>query len=358
MITPQGPAAHGARRPVAIWLLICCAMIYAMIVLGGLTRLTGSGLSMVHWNPIFGIVPPMGHAAWEKVFTAYQRSPEYRDINFDMDLAGFKRIYYVEYAHRVLGRTIGMVFLLPLLYFWVRRRIPPGLTPRLVVLFVLGGLQGLLGWYMVKSGLVTVPHVSQYRLTAHLGFALILYALILWTALDLLRPRAVGPGSPALRRARRLAIAAACLVYVTMLAGGFVAGLKAGFAYNTFPLMDGRWLPPNLFVLHPWWRNLFENIGTVQFDHRVLALLTFAAVCTVWIVARRAAPGRRARIGLHLWLFAAFVQVGLGIATLLLIVPIPLASAHQASAVLLLTLAIFTVHALFSAREARGAPTV
>lgn len=342
---PRTAAASDARRPIALWLLICCAMIYGMVILGGITRLTGSGLSMVQWNPIFGIIPPIGQSAWQQAFTQYQKSPEYREVNFQMDLAGFKRIYYVEYAHRVLGRTIGIVFLLPFLYFWVRRKIPPGLSPRLVVMFILGGLQGLLGWYMVKSGLVNVPHVSQYRLTAHLGLALIIYSFILWTALDLLLPSRPMPERGG-RGLARSATAVACLVFVTILAGGFVAGLKAGFAYNTFPLMDGRWVPLNMFLLQPFWRNFFENIATVQFDHRVLAILTFLSVCSLWLAARRRTVPRRARIGLNLWVAMVFLQVGLGISTLLLYVPIPLASAHQAGAVALLTLALFTVHEL------------
>ncbi|OYV76458.1 MAG: heme A synthase [Chromatiales bacterium 21-64-14] len=351
----RSAATTDARRPIALWLLICCAMIYGMVILGGLTRLTGSGLSMVRWNPIFGIVPPLSQSAWQKAFTQYQKSPEYREVNFQMDLAGFKRIYYVEYAHRVLGRTIGLVFLVPFLYFWVRRKIPRGLSPRLVTMFILGGLQGLLGWYMVKSGLVNVPHVSQYRLTAHLGLALIIYVFILWTALDLLLTSSQAMPARGLRGLRRFATAVACLVFVTMLAGGFVAGLKAGFAYNTFPLMDGRWVPLNMFLLQPFWRNFFENIATVQFDHRVLAILTFLSVCSLWLVARRYTLARRARIGLNLWVAMVFVQVGLGISTLLLYVPTPLASAHQAGAVALLTLAVFTVHELRSGGAAGGA---
>lgn len=342
-----------SQRSVALWLLICCAMIFGMVVLGGVTRLTGSGLSMVKWNPIFGVVPPLTHERWEKVFHQYQQSPEYKDINVGMDLAGFKKIYWFEYTHRLLGRTIGLVFLLPFLYFLARRRLDRPLIPKLVVMFVLGGLQGLLGWYMVKSGLVSRPHVSQYRLTAHLGTALVIYSFILWVALDLLFPRGQRRFTPP-PALRRLSLAMLGLVAVTVLAGGFVAGLKAGYAYNTFPLMDGHLIPQAIFYQEPLWRNFFENIATVQFDHRLLATLTFCGVIGLWWAARRYALPPRLRLGYHLLLAMVAIQVSLGISTLLLHVPIPLASAHQAGAVVLLTLLVYVNHGLWEGRvEAR-----
>ena len=336
-----------ARRQIAAWLLLCCAMIFAMVVLGGATRLTGSGLSMVEWDPIFGILPPLDQQAWEEVFNKYQASPEYRKINAGMDLDGFKSIYWYEYSHRVLGRSIGTVFLLPFLYFLFRRMLTARLIPRLAFAFVLGGLQGLLGWYMVKSGLVDRPHVSQYRLTAHLGLALLIYAWLLWLLFGLLFPRQAE--EPAAGAARKAAPWLLGLVATTILSGGFVAGLKAGLAYNTFPKMGDQWLPPAGWMLQPGWRNLFENIATVQFDHRVLALLTFVSIVTFWNYARTRLQTRSARTGIHLLLLVAVIQVSLGISTLLLHVPVALGVTHQGGALTLLSVALFVTHRLRSA---------
>lgn len=340
---PATPAPHD-QRPIGIWLLICCLAIYAMVVLGGVTRLTGSGLSMVEWRPIMGILPPLSHEQWEETFTLYRQTPEFRKSNQGMDLEGFKGIFWLEYLHRLLGRLIGVIFLLPLLYFIARRRIHKPLVPKLAAMFVLGGLQGLMGWYMVQSGLVQDPHVSQYRLTAHLGLAFVIYAYLFWVALDLLVPVArSSPGDNA-RGFRRLAWAVTGLVLFTALSGGFVAGLKAGLAYNTFPLMDGRLIPQGLFTLDPAWRNFFDNVTTVQFDHRLLATLLLFLIPLLWLLGGRTALSRNARIGLHLLLLVLFIQIGLGISTLLLLVPIPLAVAHQGGALALFTAALFVSH--------------
>ena len=326
-------------RLIAVWLLVCCAMIFSMVVLGGVTRLTGSGLSMVQWDPIFGIVPPLNKQEWEATFDLYKASPEFREINFGMDLQGFKRIYWFEFAHRVLGRAIGTVFLLPFLYFLMRGYVRRPLVPKLAALFVLGGLQGLLGWYMVKSGLVDNPHVSQYRLTAHLGLAILIYAWMLHLALQLwFGNTGKGLVSPIYKRAT---IGLMVLVFVTILSGGFVAGLKAGHAYNTFPLMDGHWIPQVIFMQEPLWRNFFENIATVQFDHRLLAMLVFVSVMLFWLLSLRQSFPRHVRIGLHLLMAAVLLQVALGISTLLLHVPVALAATHQAGALLLLTVVLF-----------------
>ncbi|MGB5177837.1 MAG: COX15/CtaA family protein, partial [Gammaproteobacteria bacterium] len=327
-------------RRIAVWLFVCCLMVYAMVVLGGVTRLTGSGLSMVEWDPIFGILPPLDQASWDESFRLYQQSPEYQKINLGMDLQGFKRIYWFEYSHRLLGRTIGTVFLLPFLYFLARGWIRRPLVPKLVTLFVLGGLQGLLGWYMVKSGLVDNPHVSQYRLTAHLGLAILIYTYMFHIALGLLPGGRPSVGTPAgLRRATTLLTG---LIFITILSGGFVAGLKAGFAYNTFPLMDGHWIPEAIFMQDPLWLNFFENIATVQFQHRLLATLVFLGVILLWLAARRVTLPATVTTGVQLMLAAAILQVSLGIATLLLHVPVSLAAIHQAGAVLLLTAALYT----------------
>ena len=326
-------------RQVAVWLLLCCLMVFSMVVLGGVTRLTGSGLSMVQWDPIFGIVPPLNESEWSATFDLYKQSPEYQKINIGMDLQGFKQIYWFEFAHRVLGRTIGTVFLLPFLYFTFRGYLRRPLIPKMAALFVLGGLQGLLGWYMVKSGLVDNPHVSQYRLTAHLGLAVVIYAWMLHIAVDLWYGNASIGAAPA--ALRRLVAGLALLVFITILSGGFVAGLKAGHAYNTFPLMDGHWIPEVMFMLDPAWRNFFENIATVQFDHRVLAMLVFAAITVLWLSTLRRPLPRQIRTGMHLLMAAAALQVTLGISTLLLHVPVALAAIHQAGALLLFTVIVF-----------------
>jgi cytochrome c oxidase assembly protein subunit 15 len=337
------------RWQIAIWLLVCCALIFSMVVLGGVTRLTGSGLSIVEWKPVSGILPPLDHAAWEEEFSRYRESPEYSKINPGMDLEAFQRIYWFEFAHRLLGRTIGVAFLLPFLYFLVRGRIEKTLAPRLALIFVLGGLQGALGWYMVKSGLVDNPHVSQYRLTAHLLAAIIIYGYILWVALGLLSTRRTPKRSAA---GSSLGVGTAfvtALILITIISGGFVAGLKAGLAYNTFPLMGGQWIPGGILALDPWYRNLFDNIATVQFDHRLLALLVLVSVVSLWRFSRRFELAPAARTGYLLLLGMAFLQVALGISTLLLHVPVALAAAHQAGALILFSIALYVNHRLRTA---------
>ncbi|MHB8743193.1 MAG: COX15/CtaA family protein [Sulfuricaulis sp.] len=332
-------------KPVAVWLLICAAFIFAMVVLGGVTRLTHSGLSIVQWDPIVGAVPPLRQSQWEQVFDQYKQTPEYREVNAGISLAQFKRIFFVEWAHRLLGRLIGVVFLVPFLYFLGRRRITRALVPKLVTMFVLGGLQGVLGWYMVKSGLVNIPRVSAYRLTAHLGLAVIIYAYIFWTALGLLHSPESLPIPAGLRR---FATAVAALIFLMILSGGFVAGTRAGFAFNTFPLMDGRLIPEGLLAMQPVWVNPFENIATVQFDHRCIACLLCLTIPVFWWSARHVALPPRARLATHLLLGWLAVQVTLGITTLLYVVPVPLAAAHQAGAVVLFSLALFARHTLRS----------
>jgi heme a synthase len=348
------PTSLAHRKVVAFWLFTCAALIFAMVVLGGVTRLTGSGLSMVEWDPIFGVVPPLSQAEWQEVFAKYQQSPEYQKINYGMDLHGFKTIYWFEFAHRLLGRTIGMVFLIPFLFFLVRGWLGRPLIPKLLLMFVLGGLQGVLGWYMVKSGLVDNPHVSPYRLTAHLAAAFVIYGYILWVAWGLLFPQPAGAEGARPSAVRRYAWVLTALIALTVLAGGFVAGLKAGLAYNTFPLMDGQWIPDGVMRLDPWYLNFFENVATVQFDHRLLALLTFAAIIASWLYARRFDLSDKARVALGLLLLAGTVQVVLGVSTLLLHVPVALGAAHQGGALLVLTIALFLNHQLRSG-PARGA---
>ena len=334
------------RKPIAIWLLACCVTIFGMIVLGGVTRLTGSGLSMVQWAPIMGILPPIGQAEWEEVFLLYQQFPEYQVKNFSMTLDDFKSIFWFEYAHRLLGRTIGIIFLLPFLYFLIKGQIHKSLTPKLVIMFVLGGLQGLMGWYMVKSGLVNDPHVSQYRLTAHLGLAIVIYGYMFWVAMGLLIPTNEVLNNDDERKLSRFSTITSVFIFITALSGGFVAGTRAGFAFNTFPLMDGKLIPDGLFELSPLWRNFFENIVTVQFDHRLMATVIVIMISMLWFKARPLVTDPPARVGLMLLFVAMILQVTLGISTLLLVVPVSLAAAHQAGAVILLTASLFVTHQL------------
>jgi heme a synthase len=330
-------------RGLAIWLLACCALVFAMVVVGGITRLTHSGLSIVEWQPIVGTLPPLDDKAWHETFRKYQQTPEFRQVNPDMELAGFKRIFWWEYAHRLLGRLIGAAFLLPLLWFAARGRIARRLGWKLAAMFALGGLQGAMGWYMVQSGLVDDPRVSQYRLAAHLGFALLIYAAMLWIALDLLSQR---EAEAAPRGLRRFAFALAGLVFAMALSGGLVAGIHAGLAYNTFPLMNGYFLPPGMFVIEPWYLNFFANMATVQFDHRLIAWLLAFLVPWFCLRVRRAQASPRARMAAALLLAALVLQIALGIATLLLAVPVPLAAAHQAGALLVFTTALLAAHSL------------
>ncbi|CAA6809270.1 MAG: Heme A synthase, cytochrome oxidase biogenesis protein Cox15-CtaA [uncultured Thiotrichaceae bacterium] len=333
------------NRIIAIWLFICCATIYFMVVLGGATRLTGSGLSMVEWAPIMGVIPPMTHAEWLEAFQLYQQYPEYKIKNPDMTLSGFQFIFWFEYSHRLLGRFIGILFFFPMVFFFIKGWVKSSLKPKLIAMFILGGLQGLLGWYMVKSGLVDNPHVSQYRLVAHLGLAVFVYAYILWIALDLFYEQKT-PSTKTFNAGglKRYASFLGIFTFIVLLSGGFVAGLKAGHTYNTFPLMDGKWIPDGLFTIQPVWLNFFENITTVQFDHRVLATLLFLAVIIFYIKAMRRKPPAQLKVVLHLMLAMLLVQVSLGISTLLLHVPVALASSHQAGALILLTLILLATH--------------
>ncbi|CAG1004573.1 cytochrome c oxidase assembly protein subunit 15 [Burkholderiales bacterium] len=347
------PRAGASNRAIAAWLLACCALVFAMVVVGGVTRLTHSGLSIVEWQPIVGTLPPLDEAAWQDAFEKYKLTPEYKLVNAGMALDEFKGIFWWEYFHRLLGRLIGVAFLVPFLWFLLRRRIPDGYGWKLAGIFLLGGLQGAMGWYMVKSGLVDDPRVSQFRLTAHLALAIVIFGAMQWVAMSLLRPANADGGDERVRSARRWAHALAALVFAMILTGGFVAGIRAGFAYNTFPLMNGHVVPPEIMMLEPWWRNFFWNMATVQFDHRLGAwLLAFLVPVLWWKVTRARAPDR-ARTGAHLMLGMLAVQIALGIATLVYVVPLPLAAAHQAGAVLLFAFALDVAHALRAAgREA------
>ena len=334
-----------AHKAVGIWLMICCALLFAMVVVGGATRLTHSGLSIVEWQPIIGTLPPLGDQDWNELFDKYRQTPQYKKVNSGMTLAEFKNIFWWEYAHRLLGRAIGLVFLVPLAYFALRRQLSRALVLRLAAIFLLGGIQGALGWYMVQSGLVDDPRVSQYRLTAHLTLAFAIYGAILWTALDLLLARRQPP-SPIPGWLRRASFALTALICAQIVAGGFVAGIGAGFAYNTFPLMNGHWVPPEIFNLEPRYLNFFNNVATVQFDHRLLASLVAAAVPMFWWMSLRMPLSADARFACNLILAATVLQIGLGIAALLLSVPVALGAAHQAGALLLFSATLLVNHRL------------
>lgn len=330
------------NQAIARWLFICCGLVFAMVVLGGVTRLTGSGLSMAEWRPIMGILPPLSDAEWQRVFDIYRQTPEFRLVNFDMDVEGFKGIFWLEYLHRVLGRLLGFAFSLPLIYFVVRKYIAIRELPWYLLMLLLGGAQGFIGKIMVASGQVDAPHVSQYRLVAHLAAAFLVYALMFWRALSLRLPSSATTAHAWSSRTNWLT----ALISLTIVSGGFVAGLKAGLIYNTFPKMGDTWIPPGATALDPFWRNLTENMATVQFDHRVLAISTFVFILIYWLRARQADfPPRAAKASTAL-LHTGLLQILLGISTLLLGVPTFLAVAHQAVALVLLTVSLFLAHSL------------
>jgi len=321
------------RRLVAGWLLACAGLVFLIVLVGGITRLTRSGLSITEWQPLVGVLPPLSEAAWQELFARYRETPEYRLVNHAMTLEGFKGIFWWEYIHRLLARLIGAVFLLPLLFFQLKGRLERTLSLKLWGIFALGALQGLAGWLMVKSGLVDDPKVSPLRLTLHLGLALLVFAAQLWVAMDLL----FGRGHPS----RKLEALLPLLVFLMALSGGMVAGLRAGYAYNTFPLMNGHLVPPETFLLEPWWRNFLYNMAAVQLVHRAFFWLLLILVPFAWWRSRGSLSGNL--------LLAAFVlQAGLGISTLLLSVPVALGAAHQGGAVLLLAAALWHAHAAAS----------
>ena len=335
------PTFTPRRRAVGIWLLAVAALIVAMVAVGGLTRLTGSGLSITQWDPIMGALPPMSDAAWHDAFAKYQQIPQYRLENHGMSLEGFKAIFWWEWTHRLLGRLIGFAFLVPFVWFAWTGAIGRKEWPRMVLLFALGGLQGFVGWWMVQSGLEARVSVSQYRLAIHLGVAVILLGAILWTALEYLHPKNNLPlAGRSEREALRVGgIAFVGLVYLQMLLGALVAGLHAGLIYNTWPLMDGRIIPEHPFFSSPWWINFFENPGLAQFDHRIAAYLVAAGAVALWWRGRSLAgyAKRSANAVLHVTL----LQIVLGIGTLLLQVPIALAALHQVTAALLFCAAVW-----------------
>ncbi|WP_051609228.1 COX15/CtaA family protein [Fodinicurvata fenggangensis] len=338
----------GRPRAVIAWLLACAFMVFAMAVIGAITRLTESGLSIMEWAPLSGTLPPLSDAEWQRLFALYKTIPQYQQINAGMSLAEFKTIFWWEYIHRLWGRSIGLVFALPLAWFWWRGRLPAWLKPHLLTLLGLGALQGVMGWYMVASGFADRVSVSQYRLTLHLGLAIFIYGYMLWLIFRLAWPdageeSAEGP----LHRLRRGLLGLLLLLSVTLVSGAFVAGLNAGLTYNSFPLMDGRLVPSGYGQLSPWILNSFENIAAVQFNHRLLASLTLLATLGIYFWALRLPLTAAGQWALSLVALAAVGQFTLGVVTLLAVVPVSLGAAHQAGALLLLTAVL---HALYRLR--------
>ena len=333
--------AHPSRpRAVMLWLFAVAALIVLMVIVGGITRLTESGLSITEWKPISGVIPPLTDAQWQAEFEQYKRIPQFTENNSSMTLAGFKGIFFWEYSHRLLGRLIGLAFALPLLWFWVRKRVPPGFGGRLLGLLALGGLQGAIGWWMVASGLSVRTDVSHERLAIHLLTALVLLVGMIWTALDLrllltnrLAPRA---------RLRPIAAIALLLLLIQIMYGAFTAGLHAGYAFSSWPLMGDAFFPAGVPMVDPAWRNAVDNPVVVQFIHRWFAFVAAAGLLVLAIsAARRGAPRTAtALIGLLV------LQILLGISTLLSGVEIGVAIAHQANAALTLIAATCAAHAI------------
>lgn len=327
-------------KQIAFWLLFIVFMVFLMVVVGGATRLTESGLSMVTWKPIGGIIPPLSDAAWLAEFAHYKESPEYKIENAGMSVEAFKSIFWWEWGHRLLGRLIGFVFLLPMVWFWVKNQIPRGYKLRLVALFILGGLQGLLGWYMVKSGLVDEPAVSHYRLTAHLSLALIILGYAFWTALELMKPAP----SKTIKPLKILTHITMTVLMLQILMGGLVAGLKAGFIFNTWPLMGETFVPEHLLGYDPWYRSFIDSAVTTQFDHRIGAYILVIMTGLLFWKSRAEEVSVPVKRAVHIVTGVFLAQVLFGIIMLLNEVPVGLGTSHQGGGVACLMALVYLMH--------------
>ena len=332
------------RALVRGWLYVVAGLIVLMVLVGGVTRLTDSGLSITEWKPIHGVIPPLSDADWEEEFAKYRQIPEYQEINAGMTLDAFKTIFWWEWMHRMFGRLIGLAVLAPLIFFWATRRIERRLVPKIALMLVLGGVQGAVGWWMVASGLSERVDVSQYRLATHLTLAFAILAYVLWVA------RGITPAPPGFRPApaslRRLAGVVLVLIFVQVFLGGLVAGLDAGLTYNTWPLMDGRLAPAGMYTTVPLWRDFFENIATVQFNHRMAAYAVFLVALALAWGARRVMPHSSAARHALVLAGLVFLQAAIGIATLIAGVPLALALLHQLGVVAVLAAAVVTLRAM------------
>lgn len=329
-----------STKPLVIWLSLVCFTIIAMVIVGGVTRLTHSGLSMVDWRPLMGVIPPLTEAEWQATFDTYKQFPEYQKVNSHLDLEGFKRIFYWEYGHRVLGRLIGLIFFVPFVVFWAMGKIDRRMVYKLLVALVLGGLQGVMGWYMVQSGLIDMPRVSHYRLAAHLLLAFLILGYLFWLILELIAVEKKPAGSGFAVFARALLV----LVGLQILYGAFVAGIRAGFGFNTFPKMHDKWIADAVFNMEPWWINLFESSATIQFVHRWLGTLLLVAVAVAWLWSRRGQLAGQIRTSAGTLFLITFAQFILGVLTLMYVVPVSLGAIHQGVACLLLLSGIHLVY--------------
>ena len=327
------------NKPIIIWLLTGCFLIAAMVVIGGITRMTGSGLSITQWKLVTGTIPPLNEAQWIQEFDEYKLSPQFQKINSHFELADFKNIYWWEYFHRLVGRAIGIVFLIPFAFFLFRKKLENKFILKLMFVFFLGGLQGFIGWYMVKSGLVDIPFVAHYRLALHLITAFITYGYTLWLALSLMQKEEL-KAPPFIRN---FSVIILLTVILQLVYGAFVAGTKAGFIYNTFPLMGDSFIPPNMDILEPRWLNLFENITTLQFIHRGIAYLLTVMVVLLWIYSLKNKLPFVLHKAVQLMLLIILLQVVLGIITVLNlhIHPVLLGSLHQFGALLVFTVGVY-----------------
>lgn len=329
------------NRSIVLWLLTVCGLVFFMVIVGGITRLTDSGLSMVDWRPLMGAIPPLNEQAWLEVFEKYKQFPEYKLVKEGMSLSDFKFIFFWEYFHRLTGRLIGLVFFVPYMYFLIKGRLSKSLNLKLLVAFVLGGLQGLMGWYMVKSGLVDRPDVSHYRLAAHLSLAFLIIGYIFWIVFGLIKDNQNNSYNKGLHRSLLIFI---CLLVIQIIYGAFVAGLDAGVGYNTFPLMDGHLVPRSFFFLSPKWLNFFENNASIQFIHRTIGWLILILSSTIWFKYKNDNISRSQRLALFAMFLMVMLQFGLGVLTLIFVVPISLASLHQAGACLLMLLTLRAIY--------------
>lgn len=341
--------AEESRLTIASWLILSAGFVFGIVSVGGLTRLMDAGLSITDWKPITGIIPPLTEEDWEHEFNKYKQFPEFKVLFSDMKMEEFKRIFFMEWLHRVLGRGIGVLFGVPFLYFTLRGKLSKRVAGKLLGIFAMGGAQGALGWYMVKSGLETkddeIPRVSPYRLCAHLGSAFVIYLGIIWVVMNIMRPTIVM--KRAIPNWFKYSVGGIFgLTFSTAMSGAFVAGLDAGLVHNEFPKMGEGYVPETYWDLQPSWKNFFENDAAVQFNHRVLGISTLTAITTLWMLAPKSTLPKPTRHALHAMLGMSWTQAGLGLFTLLYFVPIPLAAAHQAGSLTLLTFATWALHTL------------
>jgi cytochrome c oxidase assembly protein subunit 15 len=340
-------ATH-SQRPIVHWLYFCAALVWIMVAIGGLTRLTDSGLSMVDWKPITGWLPPMSQEAWEAELDNYRSSPEYQKVNKGMSVAEFKQIFWLEYIHRVFGRIIGIAFFVPFAWFVYTKQLMGKRTLQLGGIFLLGGLQALMGWIMVQSGLVDTPRVAPIKLTAHLSLATIIFGLILWMAWNLC------PKSPRIETSkplRRFSILVTVAIFIQIMLGGLVAGNDAGLVFNTYPLMDGAYIPPDLYFMDPWYANIIEDVKTVQWHHRLMALLLAIMIPLYVFQLLKHKNNQKLKIYCTALLFIFILQYTFGVLTLIHVVPIALASLHQLVAIILIGVSLKLNHCLLGKRE-------